>query len=110
MIFWAWPLCQMVRPRVAGIGLRRGMRIPFAVGRLRQGIIRVRPDNGPRFGNGDRDGALDGAVHACILNSPQSFSRVVQSRSMLLRLRCGLLILPGETAKRQRFFYKNSTN
>lgn len=106
----------MVRPRVAGIDLQRHLRFPCTVGRisgcdrrLRQGIIRVRPDNGPRFGNGDRDSALDGAVHALILNSPQSFIRLVQSQSMLLRVRCGLLILPGETAKRQRFFYKNFT-
>jgi hypothetical protein len=46
-------------------------------------LIRRCPDNGPRFGNGDRDGAFNGAIHASIL--------------------------PGETAKRQRFLHKNST-
>lgn len=79
MIFWAWPLCRLGRPRVVGIDWRRRQRFLCAVGRMiscdrrrRQGIIRIRPDNGPRFGNGDRDSALDGAVHALILNSPQS--------------------------------------
>lgn len=91
MIFCAWPLCQMVRQRVIGIDLRRRRCFPCTGGRiiscdrrLRQGIIRVCPDNGPCFGNGDRDSALDRAVHT--------------------------FILPGEMAKRQRFFYKNSTN
>lgn len=90
MIFWAWPLCRLVRQRVGGIDWRHRLRFPCALGRfsgcdrrLRQGIIHVRPDNGPRFRNGDRDSALDGAVHA--------------------------LILPGEMAKRQRFLHKNST-
>ena len=90
IIFWAWPLCRLGRQRVVGIDWRHRLRFPCAVGRFsgcdrrwRQGIIRVRPDNGPRFRNGDGDGALDGAVHTCIL--------------------------PGETAKRQRFFYKNFT-
>lgn len=89
-IFWAWLLCRQVRQRVIEIGCRRCRRVPCAVGRFSdcdrrwgQRIVHCRPDNGPCFGNGDRDGALDGAVHT--------------------------LILPGETAKRQRFFYKNST-
>lgn len=82
-IFWAWPLCRLVRQRVVGIDWRRRLRFSGCDRRWRQGIIRVRPDNGPRFRNGDGDGALDGAVHT--------------------------YILPGETAKRQRFFYKNFT-
>jgi hypothetical protein len=91
VIFWAWLLCRLGRQRVGGIDWRRRRHFACPLGRFidsnrrwRHGIIRVRPDNGPRFGNGDRDSALDGAVHT--------------------------LILPEETAKRQRFFYKNSTN
>ncbi len=85
-MFRALLLWQTIENRV---GLRRRLRrlcTFFTVWPLaccgRRLICRC-PDNGPRFGNGDRDGALDGAVHT--------------------------LILLRETAKRQRFLHKNST-